>query len=238
MKLKIVIATVFCMAIIGCGEQKIDMRMGSDSISRMMTSMSPQEQADFLSDIKLLVAMNGGDQFKLNGYTLSRVRQEAVIAKQYVLEKNYKFLSPLVRDMEAKGINSTHLSVNSVGMYGEPVQGYIPKSYSIDFLRSKIAEMTPNVSQEVISSVAALSKSTANPIDLSLTTESGSSAKANSNQNRELGAGLKGDKLDDDPNAEPNTPEDLKNKNLKKDWQDRNGFVHYADGSMSSRPID
>lgn len=47
-----------------------------------------------------------------------------------------------------------------------------------------------------------------------------------------------GDVEDKNQNAEPNTPEDFKNKKSSKNWQDKNGFMHYADGSASNGPVD
>lgn len=47
-----------------------------------------------------------------------------------------------------------------------------------------------------------------------------------------------GDTVDDDPNANPNTEEDAKNKASKEKWQDINGFVHYPDGSKTNGPVD
>lgn len=49
---------------------------------------------------------------------------------------------------------------------------------------------------------------------------------------------LMGDKIDDNPNAKPNTQEDATNKASKKNWQDEGGYVHFPDGSISSGPID
>jgi len=49
---------------------------------------------------------------------------------------------------------------------------------------------------------------------------------------------LMGDKIDNDPNAAPNTKEDAANKVSNKIWQDGNGFIHYPDGSISKGPVD
>jgi hypothetical protein len=49
---------------------------------------------------------------------------------------------------------------------------------------------------------------------------------------------LMGDRIDEQPNAEPNTEEDAANKLAKKSWQDGNGLIHHPDGSVSSHPVD
>lgn len=49
---------------------------------------------------------------------------------------------------------------------------------------------------------------------------------------------LMGDVIDDNPNANPNSADELKNKLKKKKWQDDNGFVHYPDGSVTDGPVD
>lgn len=49
---------------------------------------------------------------------------------------------------------------------------------------------------------------------------------------------LMGDRIDENPNAAPNTEEDAANKLAKKSWQDGNGLIHHPDGSVSSHPVD
>ena len=49
---------------------------------------------------------------------------------------------------------------------------------------------------------------------------------------------MKGDQIDNNPNAKPNNQTEAKNKRDKKAWQDNNGFMHFPDGSISSGPID
>jgi hypothetical protein len=47
-----------------------------------------------------------------------------------------------------------------------------------------------------------------------------------------------GDEEDKNPNAQPNTLEDKRNKEAKKAWQDNSGFVHFPDGSVTSTSVD
>jgi|GEM_PF-7112239 len=121
--------------ITGCGEQTLDMRADSNSIDEITKRMSIQEQADFLRDAELLAALKGGMD-KLHGYTLKRLREEAALGRKFVREQNAKFLAPLVAEMEASGRNSVSLQVNRAGIFSSPKEGYIPKTFSINQLRS------------------------------------------------------------------------------------------------------
>ncbi|RYZ48095.1 MAG: hypothetical protein EOP49_19575 [Sphingobacteriales bacterium] len=49
---------------------------------------------------------------------------------------------------------------------------------------------------------------------------------------------MQGDQPDSSPNAKPNGAEEARNKRNRKPWQDEDGFMHFPDGSMSSRPVD
>lgn len=49
---------------------------------------------------------------------------------------------------------------------------------------------------------------------------------------------LMGDRLDDAPDATPNTAEDAADKAAGKPWQDNNGFMHFPDGSITNGPVD
>ena len=48
----------------------------------------------------------------------------------------------------------------------------------------------------------------------------------------------KGDVVDTNPNATPNTPQDAKKRSQHKAWQDNSGFIHYPDGSVTNSPAD
>lgn len=49
---------------------------------------------------------------------------------------------------------------------------------------------------------------------------------------------LMGDEVDHSPDAEPNTSDDAISKKSGKSWQDKNGFVHFPDGTISNGPVD
>lgn len=49
---------------------------------------------------------------------------------------------------------------------------------------------------------------------------------------------MMGDVVDTNKNASPNNAIEAKNKKSGKEWQDNSGFIHFPDGSVSSRPID
>jgi hypothetical protein len=48
---------------------------------------------------------------------------------------------------------------------------------------------------------------------------------------------MQGDMLDYDWDAQPNTKVDAKDRHNKKSWQDKNGFVHFPDGTISAHPM-
>jgi hypothetical protein len=49
---------------------------------------------------------------------------------------------------------------------------------------------------------------------------------------------MKGDEVDENPNAKPNGSAETRNKQSGKAWQDNNGIMHFPDGSASSGSID
>ena len=48
---------------------------------------------------------------------------------------------------------------------------------------------------------------------------------------------MQGDMLDYNWDAEPNTKVDAKDRRAKKSWQDKNGFIHFPDGTISAHPM-
>lgn len=68
-------------------------------------------------------------------------------------------------------------------------------------------------------------------------TENGKPDKKLSSNNT-VAKKMMGDSIDKNPNAKPNGAAEVKEKKLKKPWQDENGFVHYPDGSISASPVD
>lgn len=230
---KSVVVTALFYILIGCGEKQLDMRMGSNSVEEVMRGMTPQEQIEFLSDMELIIALRGGDDSKLNGYTANKVQEDATVARRYVREKNVDFLSPLILEMEARGSNTVKLHVNKAGIFSRPREGYIPESYTIEKLKSLLGEapaLQSNTNITVNPSVNGTPQQPRLAPEPKAEFAPGVTQSANNK--------LMGDKIDDNPSAASNTVEDAVNKASNKSWQDENGFIHYPDGSISSGPVD
>ncbi|MFC5770264.1 hypothetical protein [Thauera sinica] len=108
----------------------------SDSLQRVMQGMTVAEQASFLNDVQLLIVLYGGDQRRLDGHTVSEVRQKAAAGRKYVGERNVAFLGQLIRDMSRRSIQSVELHVDDAGIFSGPQVGYRPTSYSLDKLKA------------------------------------------------------------------------------------------------------
>ncbi len=131
-----VIGIVLCCALIACGEKKLNMSIDSNSVAEITDAMPLQERVSFLADMELIIALRGGDQYCLNGYTVSEVRNEAKVGRRFVQEKNTEFLRPVIQTMEANGGKPKRLHVNTAGLFSMPEPGYIDKSYSVAQLKS------------------------------------------------------------------------------------------------------
>ncbi len=230
-KATVVMAIFFTL--IGCGEKRLDMGIDSDSVVEVMQGMTQQEQIAFLSDMDLIIALRGGDPYKLNGYTASKVKEEAKIARRFVHEKNLEFLSPLVREMEAQGKYSVRLHIDKAGIFSSPQPGYREKTYTLDFLKSRLGE---NAGLQSNIDISANSVGAGTPQETISTLEKKNESTTRSTQSTSVQ--LMGDGVDSTSNAEPNTEEDAANKSENKTWQDKDGFIHYPDGSISNGPVD
>ena len=226
MKIKnAVIGVVLCCTLIACGEKKLNMSIDSNSVAEITDAMPLQERISFLADMKLIIALRGGDDYCLNGYTVNEVRNEAKLGRQFVQEKNAEFLRPVIQAMEKNGGNPKRLHVNAAGLFSMPEPGYIDKSYSLAQLKSIVDQHEHKV---------ALTK------DGERKGNASAPQKANVPQITpdSPGENLAGGTPDANSNAEPNGEEEAKNRLLKKPWQDKNGFMHYPDGSVSDGPVD
>jgi hypothetical protein len=48
---------------------------------------------------------------------------------------------------------------------------------------------------------------------------------------------MQGDMLDYAWSAKPNTNQDAQDRRTKRSWQDKNGFIHFPDGTISAHPM-
>lgn len=215
---------LLCGALMACGEPKLDMKMGSDSVTEIVNEMSPEKGMAFLSDMQLIINLRGGDQYALHGYTVDQVRSEAKQARQYVKEKNAAFLRQVVQEMEASGQGSKTLHVDAAGLFSMPEPGYIDRSYSLADLKSIVGDYG---GQGAIVKGGQGDNATALP-----------EAKAP----QIASAALQENSIEGAPDlhsdAVPNNEIEAQNRLMKKPWQDNSGFIHYPDGSVSPGPVD
>lgn len=130
-----IILLVFSILIFGCGEEKINTSIDSDSVDRIVGKMNPEEGLKFLADAELITRLRGNPH-AINGYTVTQVREEAAIGRRYVAEKNREFLAPLIKTLLLNASDSARFMQNSVGIYISPREGYRSKSYSLAEIRS------------------------------------------------------------------------------------------------------
>ncbi len=231
------IAIATSCTLIGCGENKLDMRMGSDSVEQVMQGMSTEEKVSFIKDMEILISLKGkgspDDPYVLNGYTANMVREEAEVAKRLVRERNIALLNEIISEMESKGRNTISLNKNSAGLFMRYREGYLPKTYTIEQLKAYVSEQG-GMNAEMNKA----KDTTANTTTKTAQPEFESKQDAAVIASQQSSRSLMGDKLDDDENATPNSKEDAENRASKKQWQDNNGRIHYPDGSISNGPVD
>ena len=146
-----------------CGEQQFDSR-DSDSLKKMMSGMSLQEEIEFLKDIELVIHSLGagineqsiGDpSYKLNGYTVKEIKEEAENIRAFIKEKNIQFLREKINEMQTSGKSSIGLHQTVDGMFSLPRAGYIHKDYYLESLKAILLELSPNdKSLEVSASIS------------------------------------------------------------------------------------
>ena len=249
---RIAFLSLFLIVIGGCGERKHDHRDPS-SLQKMMSGMDPQEQQEFLSDVDLVVqAIDkkpedgfgvGDPSYKIDGYTVKDIKESAKKIRGLLKEHNIKFLRETIGGMQREGRSSILLRQTSEGVFFPPKPGFIPKEYSLEALKTILFELSPQDKNiETAGVIQSGSKSDAPQSDIDQTQqnpEPDSTARPLSEpQGGQPANTLMGDRVDDDPNAAPNTKEDAANKLAKKSWQDGNGRIHHPDGSISSHPVD
>lgn len=137
---------VLLIGLNGCGESKFDVN-NPRTLDKMMAGMSLEEQVMFIKDAELVAkALSGGapgGEYKLNGYTVEQIREEAKNVRDFLNKKNIAFLKEIISEMESTGRTTIALHVSDNGVFSSPEEGYIPKEYSIDYLKKMLSKLSP-----------------------------------------------------------------------------------------------
>ena len=124
----------------GCGDPSFDPN-DPNTLIEMMDGMSLQEQTSFIADAQLVSNALGGE-YRLDGMTVEDIKAEAKHAREFLQEKNIKFLTSYIDEMEKNGIKSTRLHINSNGVISRIKPGFVyNKEYSIANLKERLAAL-------------------------------------------------------------------------------------------------
>lgn len=211
-------------SIAGCGEQKYDGN-DPDSVTKMIATMSDEEQTAFFDDAELVSHVLGHEK-KMQGYTAKNIKEQADKIRVFIKNKNITFLKETIYDMEVKGSTVATLYIDPYGLITPPKLGVIGfKKYSIDDLKG----MLNGYGESNLSSIMPLNK---NP---KKTTESDQKI-IGKDEDETISKQL--------ITSDNTTPEEIKRKiesivtdelksnpNLKIIKTDENGIIYFSDGT-------
>lgn len=116
-----------------------------ESLSRMMSLLPLNQQADFLKDFELVAEVYGGE-YKLLGFKIEDIKSESIKINKWINKQNIIFLEAFIKKLSDSNKNSTYLHMTNIGLMQEPQMGYNYKTkYSLQDLKNLLKELKNNI---------------------------------------------------------------------------------------------